>query len=244
MAKMFINILSEFGCLHLLHCLTADNASNNKKMAKILETISQDQKQFNFNAKKNLIPCFAHVLNLVSKAIIDNGVTKRMSKKDVQNVLENENGDDQNSSDDGHKDEECNDEECNDEESNHVAGDDKEANINEAEYFTETPIEKLRLGCKLIKRRSKLQEAFKNIRNRLQLPKLNLKKDIPTRWNTTKDMVERFLILKDAYNHVVAGSEELRDACYINQEELQYLEKLNDYLDIFYATTLFLCSQR
>ncbi|KAG2191820.1 hypothetical protein INT46_005036 [Mucor plumbeus] len=57
-------------------------------------------------------------------------------------------------------------------------------------------------------------------------------------------MVERFLILKDAYNHVVAGTEELRDACYINQEELQYLEKLNDYLDIFYATTLFLCSQR
>ena len=59
------------------------------------------------------------------------------------------------------------------------------------------------------------------------------------RWNTTKDMVERFLILKDAYNYVVAGNEELRDACYINQEELYYLEKLNEYLDIFHATTLF-----
>lgn len=84
MAKMFVDILNKFGCLHLLHCITAGNASNNKKMAKVLETSSQEQKQFNFNAKKNLIPCFAHGLNLVSKAIIDNGVTKRMAKEDIQ----------------------------------------------------------------------------------------------------------------------------------------------------------------
>lgn len=236
MAKTFVDILNEFGCLHLLHCITADNASNNKKMAKVLETLSQEQKQFNFNAKKNLIPCFAHVLNLVSKAIIDNGVTKRMTKEDIQKIMENDSGGQKNNGDGSNN----NESENNDEDDDRVAGDDDEININEAE----TPIEKLRLGCKLIKRRSKLQEAFKNIRNRLQLPKLNLKKDMPTRWNTTKDMVERFLILKDAYNHVVAGNEELRDACYINQEELHYLEKLNDYLDIFHATTLFLCSQR
>ena len=61
---------------------------------------------------------------------------------------------------------------------------------------TDTPIQKLRLGCKLIKRRSKLRAQFKEIRERLQLlPRLNLRKDCPTRWNTCKDMVERFIIL-------------------------------------------------
>ena len=57
-------------------------------------------------------------------------------------------------------------------------------------------------------------------------------------------MIEIFLILKDAYNHVIPGSEELKDACYINQEGLQYLERLGDYRNIFHATTLFLYSQR
>ena len=66
----------------------------------------------------------------------------------------------ENNSDDGY-----NDEECDDEESNHVVGYDEKFNIHEPEYFTETPIEKLRLGCKLIKPRPKLQEIFNNIRN-------------------------------------------------------------------------------
>jgi hypothetical protein len=56
-------------------------------------------------------------------------------------------------------------------------------------------------------------------------------------------MVERSIILKDAYNHVVAGDEKLKKMCYIN-EEFKYWVTLNDYLEIFYATALFLCSQR
>ena len=89
---------------------------------------------------------------------------------------------------------------------------------NNNKLNADTPIQKLRLGCKLIKRRNRLKTQFKEIRERLQLPKLNLRKDCPTRWNTCKDMVERFIILKDAYNHVVAGDEKLRKLCYINEE--------------------------
>jgi hypothetical protein len=52
-------------------------------MTKILETLSQDQKQFSFNTKKNLILCFVHVSNLVSKETIDSGIAKRLPGEDV-----------------------------------------------------------------------------------------------------------------------------------------------------------------
>ena len=43
-------------------------------------------------------------------------------------------------------------------------------------------------------------------------------------------MLEKFSILKNAYNHVVIGDEKLRKLCYINEEEFKYLVILNDYL--------------
>lgn len=233
MANIFLQVLDEYGCTHLLNCITADNASNNKKMGKRLEEMSSTEKRFVFVAKENLIPCFAHILNLVSREIIDNGVSKKLSEEldigdtrcDIIDEAESSENENENE---------------NESESDDSDDDDEDKYI----VNTDTPIQKLRLGCKLIKRRSKLNAQFKEIRERLQLPRLNLRKDCPTRWNTCKDMVERFIILKDAYNHVVAGNEELRKLCYINEEEFKYLEILNDYLEIFHVTTLFLCSQR
>lgn len=86
-----------------------------------------------------------------------------MSRKDIQKVMENESSNSQeNNSGDG--DDGNNKSENNDEDSDHGAGDDAGININEAVDLAETLTEKLRrLGCKLIKRRSKIQEAFKNM---------------------------------------------------------------------------------
>jgi hypothetical protein len=233
MAKIFVKVLDEYGCTHLINCITADNASNNKRMGKRLEEMSYTEKRFEFVAKENLIPCFAHILNLVSREIIDSGVSKHL-KEDLNvddtvtelDIIEEETETSENENE-------------NEPESNSSDDDENNDKLN-----ADTPIQKLRLGCKLIKRRNKLKTQFKEIRERLQLPKLNLRKDYPTRWNTCKNMVERFIILKDAYNHVVAGDEKLRKLCYINEEEFKYLVILNDYLEIFHATTLFLCSQR
>ena len=81
MANIFVQVLDEYGCTHFLNCITADNASNNKKIGKRLEEMSSTEKRFAFVAKENLISCFAHILNLVSREIIDNGVSKKLNEE-------------------------------------------------------------------------------------------------------------------------------------------------------------------
>jgi hypothetical protein len=81
MTNIFIQVLDEYGCTHLINCITADNALNNKRIGKRLEEMSCTEKRFEFVAKENLIPCFAYILNLVSKKIIDSGVSKHLKEE-------------------------------------------------------------------------------------------------------------------------------------------------------------------
>ena len=77
---IFVQVLDEYGCTHLINCITADNASSNKRMEKCLEEMLYIKKSFEFVAKENLIPCFAHIFNLVSREIIESGVSKHLKK--------------------------------------------------------------------------------------------------------------------------------------------------------------------
>jgi hypothetical protein len=88
MANIFVQVLDKYGCTHLINCITADNASNNKKMGKRLKEMSYTEKRFEFVAKEEL-----NVDNIVTKFEIIEEETETSEN-------ENENESESNSSDD------------------------------------------------------------------------------------------------------------------------------------------------
>jgi hypothetical protein len=62
MAQYVLKTLEEYGLKEKLFCVTADNASNNKTMAKVIE-----QHIASFKADCNLLGCTGHVFNLAAR---------------------------------------------------------------------------------------------------------------------------------------------------------------------------------
>jgi hypothetical protein len=72
MATVVHNVLERFKITNRLFCITTDNASNNGVMRRELEDILGGlERESSWNSDATKIPCMAHVLQLVVKAILN-----------------------------------------------------------------------------------------------------------------------------------------------------------------------------
>ena len=63
LASYVCDIIEEYGVAGKLFCITAENASNNRTLARALE------KRFgHYSASQNMLGCVGHVVNLAAKA--------------------------------------------------------------------------------------------------------------------------------------------------------------------------------
>ena len=71
MAGVLYNVLECFSITKRLLCITTDNAGNNSIMRKELEELLNNLDiNNNWSSKSTKIPCLAHVIQLVVKAIL------------------------------------------------------------------------------------------------------------------------------------------------------------------------------
>jgi len=71
MADILYNVLERFSITNRLLCITTDNAGNNGTMRKELEELLNNLDINNsWSSESTKIPCLAHVIQLVVKAIL------------------------------------------------------------------------------------------------------------------------------------------------------------------------------
>ena len=71
MARILYKVLERFSITKRLLCITTDNAGNNGTMRKELEDMLNDLDINNsWSSESTKIPCLAHVIQLVVKAIL------------------------------------------------------------------------------------------------------------------------------------------------------------------------------
>ena len=71
MADVLYNVLERFNITNHLLCITTDNAGNNGTMRKELEELLNNLDiNNNWSSESTKIPCLAHVIQLVVKAIL------------------------------------------------------------------------------------------------------------------------------------------------------------------------------
>ncbi|KAJ7083217.1 hypothetical protein C8R44DRAFT_894553 [Mycena epipterygia] len=75
---IIFNILDLADILHKVGHFTMDNASNNATFMTHLAILLRERGITGFDAKKNYIHCFAHIINLCLQAVI-----KQMEKEDA-----------------------------------------------------------------------------------------------------------------------------------------------------------------
>lgn len=121
---------------------------------------------------------------------------------------------------------------------------------NEENISKKNIVNRLRKGCIKIKSVNELNDRFVKYRDDYcHAPKLLLKFDCCTRWNSTYDMIQRYIILHEAYNHALLSSsptavKHKAHQYAISETETEFLIRLCDLLNVFYTGTLWLCAQR
>ncbi|KAG2211387.1 hypothetical protein INT46_001618 [Mucor plumbeus] len=78
----------------------------------------------------------------------------------------------------------------------------------------------------------------------LKLPDLAIILDCSTRWNSTKNMIDRFLAVKEAYKLKINSDDDARKNCSLNDEQIQYITIVNEVLSKFEKITVWLSSQQ
>lgn len=102
----------------------------------------------------------------------------------------------------------------------------------------------MRKGCGKIRLSSQLNSIFQTNKNMLNLPDLSILIDCQTRWNSTKVMIDRFLILKEAYRLTINSEDELREDCSLNNAQIEYIINIQKILTKFENITSWLSSQQ
>ncbi|KAG2228397.1 hypothetical protein INT48_002075, partial [Thamnidium elegans] len=108
----------------------------------------------------------------------------------------------------------------------------------------DNPIVRLRKGCGKIRLSSQLNSLFETNKNMLKLPDLSIIVDCQTRWNSTKVMIDRFLIMKEAYRLTINSEDDLRRDCSLNNAQIEYIMSIQKILTKFENITSWLSSQQ
>lgn len=73
LSRALLNVIEEFEIQEKLFSITTDSDNTMKAMGRDLDTLYPQQHNISFNYKKQHIPCFAHIINLVCQAAIEVG---------------------------------------------------------------------------------------------------------------------------------------------------------------------------
>ena len=88
MADVLYNVLERFSITKRLLCITTDNAGNNGTMRKELEELLNNLDINNsWSSESTKIPCLAHVIQLVVKAILGAFDIKPAESEDFDNDI-------------------------------------------------------------------------------------------------------------------------------------------------------------
>ncbi|KAG2232816.1 hypothetical protein INT48_005684 [Thamnidium elegans] len=68
--------------------------------------------------------------------------------------------------------------------------------------------------------------------------------DCQTRWNSTKVMIDRFLIMKEAYRLTINSEDDLRQDCSLNNAQIEYIMNIQKILTKFENITSWLSNQQ
>lgn len=85
------------------------------------------------------------------------------------------------------------------------------------------------------------QNKLATTQKQLNLPILKLKQDVPTRWNSTYDMLQRIIQVKDAVITTIAL---LRPDLNIKQEDWEVIEEVLPLLKPFYEVTIEISAEK
>ena len=120
----------------------------------------------------------------------------------------------------------------------------KTIQINKSGAEDNNPIDRFRKGCVKIKLSNQLTCVFESNKKILKLPDLAIIVDCSTRWHSTKHMIDRFLVVKEAYRLTVNSDDDIRENCSLNDEQIQYITIVNEVLTKFEKITVWLSSQQ
>ncbi|CAH2104141.1 unnamed protein product [Euphydryas editha] len=94
---------------------------------------------------------------------------------------------------------------------------------------------KVKSIIEFFKRSSHAQHKLREMQQQLTLGELKLKQDVPTRWNSTYDMLQRLLSAKDA---VIATMAIMRQELALNNDNWGVIESAAPILKLFYDITV------
>ena len=87
MATDVVKVLSDTNTTSRLLAVTCDNASNNKTMATSMEIQISDN-NVDWNSNENIVPCLAHIINLVVQDIIQHLKLQASDELDNTGILQ------------------------------------------------------------------------------------------------------------------------------------------------------------
>ncbi|EUC54139.1 hAT family dimerization protein, partial [Rhizoctonia solani AG-3 Rhs1AP] len=184
LAKNFFEVMEEFGIIRKLGWITMDNASNNDSMMTQLEEYMVTQ-GMDFDRHGNRLRCFPHVINLAVQDILG---ALSLSAKDYEGNLAQR----------GFK----------------LDGQPELQAYLSA--LSRELLERIRQTITALRRTQRRQGLRKTILvgnsdGSWTLRALELKLDCPTRWSSTRDMIERLLYLYPAVSRYIASDPTLAE---------------------------------
>jgi len=103
-------------------------------------------------------------------------------------------------------------------------------------------VEKVKRTVEYFKRSTHALARLREVQVQMGLPEIKLKQDVPTRWNSTFDMIERFLKIKDAVvsTMVILG----QDSITFLNNDWTILKNATEILNIFNEVTIEISSEK
>ncbi|KEP46424.1 hypothetical protein V565_199570, partial [Rhizoctonia solani 123E] len=214
LAETFFEVMEDFGITHKLGWITMDNATNNDSMMVQLEEYMVTQ-GMDFDRHGNRLRCFPHVVNLAVQDILN---ALPASAAEYRSALSQQ----------GLK-----------------LDDESEAYLSAFLFELLNHIRKTITALRRTQRRQGLRQTIVegNTDKSWTLKLLELKLDCPTRWSSTRDMIERLLYLYPAVSRYIASDPSLAEYA-ITHADYEVLHDILTVLSFAHRTQELLSSDK
>ncbi|SJL18670.1 uncharacterized protein ARMOST_22267 [Armillaria ostoyae] len=229
LAERVMEVLKEYGIEDRILGETGDNASVNDKTLDELEMLFKEVSELIITRRETQVRCFAHILNLIVKAILSQFEAKHRVKKPDDPAKKARSRQKDNNEDESDVDEfEDDDDDVLDDEDQAALEDirkeldaEEDALIEEESWDRQevldltdaeintgvAPLTKLLKLSKCVFHKSTLQKDLADLCDKKNIAVLKMIRRVITRWNTTSNVIERGLHLRPALDALCIKSE-------------------------------------